>query len=518
MTSAATDIDGERLAFLGWAFGSFERFCGLLDIVGKSGGRQKFRLNAIQKKFCGERTGRDVVLKPRQVGFSTLELARDVYTFLTVPGSRVVVVCQSITGDGPIGILSATVRLYFDSLRRQGVKLEFSIEKVNEWHLAGKDSTLRIIVAGASEAAASKVGRAGTITRCHITEAGFFEYADETMNALLECVPGPETGSEIVIESTPNGATGLFYQQCMAAKRGDSSYKLHFYPWYLQSEYSAAPLQGQDVEPRTDKETSLVRDGISPGQLLWYQRKVAEKGQDRTDQEYPSDPDTCFLISGRGFFDQGVTSALVAASTEPLELRDRGRVSVWKLPECGAEYLVAVDPSEGGGGDPSGAVVYESDTGEHVATILGQYTPWDLADAAHALAVEFNEALIVVERNNHGHAVLQSLQREHRYKHIYSHSDTKPGWPTNTATRPTMLDALEDAHRQGHWTTPDRNVLIQMRTFVVGDTGRAEAARGEHDDLVMAAAIGWAVRQRPRVKNAYTRIRQYRAGLPKARD
>lgn len=64
-------------------------------------------------------------------------------------------------------------------------------------------------------------------------------------------------------------------------------------------------------------------------------------------------------------------------------------------------------------------------------------------------------------------------------------------------TRPVVLDALEDSHRRGLWKSPDRAVLAQCRTFIVTDTGKAEAARGENDDLVMAAAIGWAARAKP---------------------
>jgi hypothetical protein len=60
-----------------------------------------------------------------------------------------------------------------------------------------------------------------------------------------------------------------------------------------------------------------------------------------------------------------------------------------------------------------------------------------------------------------------------------------------------MLDELEDSHRRGLWSSRDRRVLGQLRTFVVSDTGKPEATKGEHDDLVMAEAICWAVRQKP---------------------
>lgn len=492
-----------RAAELSWYFENFPRFCSLLDINSKGGERKPFGLNKVQRGYIAAATARDVILKPRQVGMTTLLLAWMVYHFLTFRGASVVIVCQSMTGNGPIGNLSATVRRYFHCLRRAGLDLNFSTEKAGEWAIKSRDATLRIVVAGASEASAVKVGRSGTVTHLMCTETAFWEYAEDTTNALFECVPSPEHGSQIVSESTANGAQGMFYRQCKAAASGASAYKLHFFPWYEATEYSTPLEPGEVIRASSDREERLISLGVTAEQIKWLRQKVADKGQDKTDQEYPSDPETCFLVSGRGFFDQSVTQQLIERASEPLERRDRDRISIWHRPVKGKRYLLSLDTSEGGGGDPSGGIMRDRDTGEHMATISGQYTPWELASAGVKLGLEYNTAQLAVERNNHGHAVIQSLQREHKYPQIYCHQDSKLGWPTNAVTRPTMLDALDDAHRRGLWKSNDRHVLAQFRTFVVSDTGKAEAARGEHDDLVMAEAIGWAVRQqRPRLFDA----------------
>ncbi len=310
-------------------------------------------------------------------------------------------------------------------------------------------------------------------------------------------MPGEEHGSEIVNESTANGAAGFFYRQCKTATAGAGAYKLHFFPWFEATEY-AIPLQaGEEIKPANDRERALVAKGVTPEQIKWYRAKRADKSQNDIDQEYPSDPETCFLVSGRGFFDQIVTSELLAIATDPIELRERDRIGIWKKAEAGKKYVISVDTAEGGGGDPSAAIVRERETGEHCATLNGQYASHDLAASSAKLGTEYNQAEIAVERNNHGHAVLQALAREQKYPKIYRHTDDKPGWLTSAVTRPVMLDALEDAHRKGLWKTRDRNVLTQMRTFIVPPSGKPEAAHGEHDDLVLAEAIGWAVRQKP---------------------
>lgn len=450
-----------------------------------------------------------MVLKPRQVGFTTLAQARDLWHFLKVPGARVVATCQSMTDHVPAKLLAQNYRTMFEGLERAGVTLDVK-ETAGEWSLPSRDATLRIIEAGASRAAASKKGRAGTVTRLHLTETAFYEYAEETLNALLECVAGPELGTEIVSESTPNGAAGVFYGQCKEAGLGKSGYRLHFFPWFQQAEYAAALDAGESIEPEAVRERELVaKYGITPQQLKWYRRKVAEKGQALTDQEYPSDPETCFLASGRLFFDREATVRLLAATKPPVFVRADGRFKVWTKPRPGHRYLLAVDTAEGivkgnvredpdaSKGDYSTCVVYELGSGRHVATLRAHLPPWELAREVTQLARHYNGARICVERNNHGHAVLQALVREQHYPNLYVGADGKLGWLTTSASRPMALDLLEDAHRRGHFRTDDRDLLGEMLTFIVTPNGRAEAERGKYDDLVMAAAMGWAVLTRP---------------------
>lgn len=500
----------EHAKFLAGALKDFRSFCGLLDIVPKAGQRIKLRLNRIQRRYCAQRTSRDVALKPRQIGFTTLEQARDVYRFVTEPGARVVATCQSITDHAPVKLLNKNYEVMFESLERLGVALKFKTRSLTDWTLADRDASLRIVEAGASEAAAQKKGRAGTITRLHLTETAFYEYADETLNALLECVPAPELGSEIISESTPNGAFGTFFRQCQEAIAGKSGYRLHFYPWYEAEEYALPIPEGVRVEPQNDREKALLElRGVTREQLYWYQRKVRDKGsQDLVDQEYPSDPDTCFLVSGRVFFSASHVVEMLAKASEPVttqQLRESGSLPqrvgpeevpalrVWHLPETGRQYVVAVDTSEGTGGDAGAAIVLERGSGRHMATLWGQFRPWVLAKYAASLARKYNQALVAVERNNHGGTVLRALHAEQSYPNIFVDRDEKPGFLTSEASRGPILDTLEEAVRVEAFKTSDRFLLGEMRTFIVNERGRAEAAKGAHDDLVLATAIGWDV-------------------------
>lgn len=171
--------------------------------------------------------------------------------------------------------------------------------------------------------------------------------------------------------------------------------------------------------------------------------------------------------------------------------------------------MVIVDPSEGVGGDPGAAVVLDRGSGEHVATLHGQFTTWEMARLAAEIGRSYwgvrsdgarDPALLVVERNNHGHAVLQGLAREQRYSYIFAGSDKRAGWVNSEPARATALAALQQAHVDKHWHSRERESLAEMLKFVVLPNGRAEAASGAHDDLILAHAIGWDVVCRPAIE------------------
>lgn len=500
----------ERARRVAQAIVRFDSFCGLLQIRTKDGGqrRQQMLLTGLQRKYNAARTSRDIVLKPRQIYFTTLESARDLWWFLTKPGARVVVVCQSQTDMAALNDLGEKFRIFFDSLQRVGLKLDLGRDAGSAWTLPARDSTLRIIQAGASEASASKKGRGGTVNRLHVSEAAFFERPEDTFNSLMESVP--KEGSEVVNESTPNGASGFYYDQWCAACEGRSVYTPHFFEWWTHPEYNMALAPGETFEPATKLEQALFARGVSAECLKWYRWKIAEKGgnADLVAQEYPSDPDSCFLLSGRCFFDTKlIAEGLIEAVEAPIaqHIRSdgaRGQVvagveipalRVWHEPVRGQSYVVPIDASEGTGGDAGAAMVLERGTGRHMATLWGQFRPWELAKYSVSLAKRYNNALIAPERNNHGGTVIRAIEAEQHYANVFRDRDDKFGFLTSEVSRTPILDTLEQAHRSGAFRTNDRHLLVEMRTFTVNDRGRAEAAPGKKDDLVMTAAIGWDV-------------------------
>lgn len=510
-------VEARRHVRISQARKEFLAFCSLLQVVPKQGGNLlPFILSPTQRALNAARTGRDIVVKGRQVHVTTLELARDLWWFIGKPASHVVVVCQSKDDRGPMKDIVEKLRVFFESLINWGVGLEFGHHSDGEWSLPANNSTLRVVQAGATERAAEKGGRAGTVNRLHFTEAAYYEHGDITMNAIINSVPGPETGSEIIIESTANGVGGVFHDQWLNAVSGQNGYRPHFLRWWLHPEYVIPLEPGDVIEPSDDAgksyEGKLIAAGASRENLKWYRRKMAEPGmgRDKTLQEYPVDPQTCFLVSGRPFFDAELVQAMIHTATQPIRIEQHGQLRIWNDPVVNAHYVISVDTAEGTSPDNTtanadfcAAGVFRRN-GDQCATLHGRWPPWEFAKLIAALGRRYNRAEIAVERNNHGWSVLEALVKGYHYPlpQIWHAPDGKWGWHTNNITRPQMLDKLDEAVRceggPGKFRTNDTLALGEMQTFVFGPNGKPEAAQGCHDDLVVMAAIGWSVICRPR--------------------
>ncbi len=91
-------------------------------------------------------------------------------------------------------------------------------------------------------------GRGATIQNLHCSEVARWPGdAQETLEGLRAALPA--TG-ELVLESTPNGADGCFFeewQRASAASGGDSLVG-HFFPWWWETEYAADAVDGGGLD------------------------------------------------------------------------------------------------------------------------------------------------------------------------------------------------------------------------------------------------------------------------------
>src|SRR5439155_704865 len=113
---------------------------------------------------------------------------------------------------------------------------------------------------------------------------------------------------------------------------------------------------------------------------------------------------SCFLASGECVFDLTAVDRALQLCGEPVEMRDNGRLMIWFPAQVGKQYLIGVDPASGSSeGDYSCAEVVERRSGIQCAELHGHFPPRELATKLIELANYYCRALLVVERNNHGH-------------------------------------------------------------------------------------------------------------------
>jgi len=451
----------------------------LLKIRPKKGSLTCLRLNRAQQEYSRKCSRRNIVLKARQLGITTYVAARYFVQTITRPGTLTVQVAHN---EESAQAIFRVVHRFWEKLPKalQEGALVRSRANVRQIVFPKLDSEYRV------ETADDNAGRGMTIHNLHCSEVSRWPRNGLETLASLRAAVVPD--GDIVLESTANGAAGVFYEEWQ--KAAESGYTQHFFPWWYEAQYQEEKWQPQ---PPTEEEKELVvRCGLSEAQIAWRRmrwrdlRKLAA-------QEYAEDPVACFLASGECVFD---LEAVEQASTRAgqAESEDNGRMMTWFPPSKGRQYVIGVDTAGGGSeGDYSCAQVIERSLGLQCAELHGHFPPFELARKVAALGRTFESALVAVERNNHGYGVLAHL-KELNYENIFQQSG-QDGWLTSAASRPAMIENLAAVlmAKPGLFHSP--RLLGELRTFVRHDDGNAAAADGAHDDCVMAMAVALAVRR-----------------------
>jgi len=467
-------------------------------------------LNAVQADYYARRGSRDLILKPRQLGFTTLICALFFADAVLHPHTVSVIVAHDADSARRI---FAIVRLFWERLPEceKGRIGKPHILNRQEMYWPRLNSRAYVGTAGAFT-----FGRGQTINNLLASELSFWPRPQEALVALTEAVP---LDGRIVIESTPNGMGNFYHDLWVQAKDRENAYATHFYSWWQEPQYqltSSDPLGVLAEDERQLRENH----GLSDEQLRWRRAKQQDLRM-RFAQEYPEDDVTCFLASGRCVFDTAALAAIqqrIASEQPPEEVSvltvdgrsvafAPARLLIWRRPEPKRKYVIGADIAGGGAdGDAAAACVLDYETGEQVAELQGRVAPDRFAHMLDALGRHYNKAELAVESNNHGHSALSTLHHTCEYPDLYRQADyNNPydrsgplGWLTTAKSKPLMIDGLASAIADGSITIRSSALIDECLSYVVTDSGSTEAQPGRHDDRVVAVAIAWQVRQQPK--------------------
>lgn len=424
-----------------------------------------------------------IMLKARQLGFTTICIGYLLWRFVFYPVAAI-----GLFSKGEMEakeILSRFTSMY---------------KRLPDWMVPEKapgltDNAHRFEISNGSwvQAFSTRQGESFTFGYIFLDEFCRFDDAD---TLLRNVKPAADTaGSQIIIGSIVDKEklTSPFVNIFTDAwdNKGESEWVAVFLPW------SARPGRDEAWYKKIMKETISQHGGDKSGAL------------DQIYMQYPSTPKEAlspkmqnkrypFAIVDKVYHEMPYkTGYEVGGPPVP-------RLKVYRMAQPGRKYVMGADPAEGlEGSDNSACRVIDLDSGEEVATFEGKHEPKKVFPKhLFDLAVWYNDARILVERNNHGHAVIAELseliakKKFCKVELLKDPADKRHGWLTSptgknvtrgkVAMHDTCYQEIADQLVTIHDEVTFKELLQIDATKLAADIG--------HDDCATAIALAITAR------------------------
>jgi hypothetical protein len=401
---------------------------------------------------------RVVVLKARQLGLTWLALAFGLWHVLLHPVATVLLFSRR---DDEASDILERLKLMHRRLPQWLLAQGVVTDNGHEWALSNGSRVL---------AFPTTAGDSYTATLAIVDEADLVPDLDALLRAVKPTTDA--AGRLLLISRADKGKPeSAFKRIYRAAKAGESDWFPAFLPWNARPDRDAAwyDAQRRDIAARTGSDDDLFEqypatdaEALAPRSLdkrlnpEWlakcYRESAPLSGPFRPHQKPPAIP---------------------------------GLV-VYAPPVPGRRYVVGADPAEGNPtSDPSALEVVDVDSGEEVASLAGRFEPATFAAHVDTVGLWYNGAAVLVERNNHGHAVLLWLSENSGLLRLCG-DDQRPGWNTTTKSKALLYDRAGAALRDGEAIIHSLETFSQLAS-IEGTTQRAPA--GQHDDRAVAFVL-----------------------------
>lgn len=486
-----------------------------IKITNNNGELVPFKVNAEQEDFIKNMDKYNIILKARQIGFTTLSLGLMLYYAHTIPNSQYLML--SYDGESVQNIFNR-LKMMYESMPE---KYRVEQRRMNKMELFLKNgSRISVKVAGTRE-----LGRSFTCQMIHCSEFAFWTEENQEKGLLaLEQALAKNQNSKIIIESTANGVGNNYYNIFTNAIKGRSKYKAFFYNWFsnkdqFKSEYKIAEAWYKSenhgvrlsVKDLTPYEQELYNKGALLQQLMWRQWKMQDMTQDQFQQEFPSTPEEAFITSNTGVFDAAMITERYNHLPLPMKYSEIKPLPESLLPYYGKGFFVyrdvkrnekyygGIDTGAGLKGDYSSIVILDS-SGEQVATFNRNDIPvYKFSKLAYELGMYFNYCMYLPERNTYGLDLITRLRKEQgyinilkikRFDKIKGQKIWDYGFYTDNVSKSKLIFDFKEVFEEGIILINDRDTLDQMRIYVEdeGKMGNIKS-KNNHDDLVIASAL-----------------------------
>lgn len=417
-----------------------------------------------------------LILKSRQLGITTLVSAYSLWQMIFNSDRNILVISikQEISKE-----IITKVRFANDHLPSF---LKIQATEDNRLSLRLKNGSMIGATSSAKDA-----GRSKALSLLVLDEAAFIDEAKDIWTSAFNTL---STGGRAIVLSTPNGVGNWFHEMWVNAEKKKNDFTTLRLHW--------------DLHPRRDQR--------------WRDEQTKQLGARGASQECDCD----FLTSGTNVVDLMILAEYEDRKIEgrpemgvrdPLEMRYSNALWIWELPKDGVDYVISADPARGDGTDYSAAHVFNIETLEQVAEFQQQVTPKEFGNILVNLATEYNDALLIVEYNGLGPAVLQQIvdrnykntfyssldlkvievQRQISSRYYAEEKKLKPGFTTTISSRPLLISKLDAYFRERLVDIHSIRTIQELKTFV-WENGKAQAAQNYNDDLTMALCLALWVR------------------------
>ena len=323
---------------------------------------------------------------------------------------------------------------------------------------------------------ASSAIRGYSISLLYLDEFAFVpsNIADEFFTSVYPTISSG-TQSKILISSTPNGMNH-YYRMWTEAVEGQNGFK------YIEANWRQVP--GRDQAWADD------------------QRRIL--GEEKFLQEMECE----FMGSAGTLLSAAALKSL--AFVKPMYTSENG-IKIYQQPQEGHNYVIVADTSRGKGLDYSACVVIDCAIPYRVVATYkdNNISPLVYPSIIKKLGDYYNQAYALVEINDNGQQVVDSLFEDYEYENILSTVEVKSkialtwgyGNKSNRGIRTTKsvkrlgCSIMKGLIEQQKLIIEDFDLIAELSTFIAKGTS-FEADDGSHDDLVMCLVLfSWTTNQ-----------------------
>lgn len=487
--------------------------------------------NIIKKQKKLGKPVRIVILKARQMGFSTETEAIFFKETVTKANTNTAIVAHKEEATTNLFNMSKLMYNELPNAIKPEKKASNAKELVFNNKLGtGLNSKIKCMTAGGDG-----IGRSDTINNLHLSEFAFWQGdKKQTLLGLLQAVPN-SPGTIIVIESTANGYE-YFKEFWDNAVVGKNDFIPLFVGWNELQEYQMS-YTGFEL---TKDEIELQKlYGLTLEQLTWRRWCIANNcggDEELFKQEYPISPEEAFISTGKCYFDKNniIKRIKEINNIKPIKqgyftydydeksisnikwTEDKdGPIKIYEEPKKSYPYVLSGDTA-GEGSDFFTGQVLNNVTGSQVAVLKQEYDEISYTRQMYCLGLYYNTALIGIEANYTTYPIqeLQRLKYPKQFVRIKEDKYTKKseksfGFKTTPITRPLILAELQTIIKELIELIIDIDTLKEALEFIKNEHGRPEAQVGAHDDLIMALAIAYYIRQQQDMTIAKTQEKEF---------